>query len=230
MFLIDNNGIIESINNKFSNFLPKKEIQHNNFDQSNLCEISSYFGEDYDHFISEDVKRYHLVNHSFWHHNLDNDNVRQSFNRRIERFIKLLQTSEEEIIFFRLIISKNIMEEVNERDNFFKSLNSLNSNLNSNMKIIFMSISNHDDNGKKYINYKFIDDKTALIISPKFSNNKEKNILEGVKNIVIMIKNHGFFYKDILFDTDTEKITETCFEKYDCNYMDNPNYMDINIH
>lgn len=68
--------IVKSINNNFINFLP--DTSYNNIDKKD-----EYAG-DYDHFNSENVKIYRLLNHSFWHHNLDDINVINSFKRRIE--------------------------------------------------------------------------------------------------------------------------------------------------
>jgi hypothetical protein len=201
--------IVESIKTNFSIFLP--EISD---DEINDCDESSYVG-DYEHLIKEEVKQYHLTNHSFWHHNLHDTNVRNAFNRRSERFMSLLSSSEE-LIFCRLIISKTIMEEVYYRHTFFEVLNDITPNLN--YKLLFFTCNVED-----VIKYKMIDDKTVLITSPI-----KTCPIESYKTSVLFFKNYGFLNKDVIFDINTEILQESSI-----NYTDddiNPNYVDIHIH
>lgn len=191
--------IIESISTKFRFFLPNT----NTIKDSN--ESSNYVG-DYDHFVKEDVKRYHLTNHSFWHHNLEDINVINAFHRRFDRFNQLL-FSKDEIVFIRSITSKIIMEEVNQNQLFIDLLENINPNLN--YKLIFV-LTNNDNN----IKYKKINGKCALISS------------SSLKNAILFYQKFGFFHKDIIYDNENITDCQINYNDDDINLYP----MDINKH
>lgn len=196
--------IIENISSKFEKFLPDIDTHEHE-------EKGNYVG-DYDHFVFEDVVRYHLENHSFWHHNLQDSNVMNAFRRRIDRFNTLLSSppdNYDEITFLRVVISKTIMEEVHQHTLFMDCVEKMNPALK--YKLIFICDNKNNDS---IIRYKKINDKCALIVSP------------SVQNGISFYQKFGFCQSDGAYENET--MTECTIEYSDEDI--NLGHMDINIH
>lgn len=93
-------GVIDCINNNFENFFPEKPWQ-----VEKLGKWSVYRGK----------------YSSFWHHNIENLEIQQAFQRRFERFINLLK-GKKPILFVRTIISQNPEQELQQIKFFKESL------------------------------------------------------------------------------------------------------------
>jgi hypothetical protein len=84
-------GVIDCIENNFENFFPK------------IIEIEKNYVY-WKPFIGEFV--------GFYHHNLFDTNVIESFNRKFVRFNELLNQKEHKIIFLRTICRENYKDEI----------------------------------------------------------------------------------------------------------------------
>jgi hypothetical protein len=186
-------GVNELIKNDFLEFLPEKGTSPDDI-RGEGGELTIYFRN----------------THTFYHHNLLDNNIYEAFNRRINRFINLLN-NEKEIIFYRVITSQFISDEINLRENFYNTLKIKYSNLN--FKIIFIGfVKNNTPIENVY--YKKLDE-TACIFYITVNNNSDHItpysascikffIQNGLLDKKIQININDFTYEDFDFEEKTQ--------------------------
>ena len=102
-----------------------------------------------------------MKTHTFYHHDLLNNDIYEAFNRRINRFINVL-IEHNDIYFYRAITSQQISDEINLRTDFYNVL--CNKYPLLNFKIIFISFI--FNNNIDFIYYKSIDSKSVIFYIP----------------------------------------------------------------
>ena len=228
--------IIENIRNNFANFLPKVFQYKENINETTVVEdpnialvinpavaerhnaeaenptdpADAYVG-DYDHYNTEDITRYHLKNHSFWHHNLKDPAVVAAFERRIDRFQNILRTpspSETEVVFIRIIIAENIMDKIAYATAFSDAIESINPALN--YKLIYICKTSYT-NGTRILFYTRISDKCAVIDSADYEAS------------ITFYNKFGFWENNCIYNAVSEELTD-CY----CNGFNNETINIIN--
>lgn len=184
-----------------------------------IIPADAYVG-DYDHYNTEDVTRYHLINHSFWHHNLKDPAVVAAFERRINRFQNILTTSppETEVVFVRIIIAENIMDEIAHATTFSDAIESINPALN--YKLIYICKTSYT-NGTRILFYTRISDKCAVIDSADYEAS------------ITFYNKFGFWENNCIYNAVSEELTDCYGNGFDndgTNNIVNTEAMHIHLH
>ena len=196
-------GVIEIIKNDFNNFLPNVNTLPT---LGTLC---------------NETKIYYMSTHGFYHHNhnLLEQKVRDAFERRIERFKKLL-TQQKEVIFFRFIGSRNISDETNLKDLFLKMC--LEKYPELSCKIIFIGFGNQNISE---IFYENLENSCYLFIVPRVVDDEQRKIDVCSKVIYFFDNNVNLLSSKkskLIIDSDNLSFFETELDFSDENlvYLD----------
>jgi len=156
-------GVIDCIENNFENYFPKKiEINYN----YKYC--TSFIGE----FIG------------FYHEDLRDQDVIDSYNRKINRFNELL-SQDVKVCFLRTICRDNYCDEVN----YYKKLQNVIDNKYKNIKYIICFIIPNQNTTQYYTN---LDDKTFVFTLNDLSYDNKK-LGDEYKPIYDFIKENDLF-------------------------------------
>ena len=153
-------SVISFIDNDFNGFLPPRNTLPDK--------------------IIEDLLIYNFKSHAFYHHDLASDEIYDSFIRRIQRFNNYIidvykKISEETVtetqvntsnienlVFYRVITSEFINDEINLRENFYSTINKKYPNLK--YKLIFIGFVEYDN--LTQITYKKLDNNSGIFLNP----------------------------------------------------------------
>jgi len=189
--------VIENISNNFLHFLPKA-----NEDLIDLNEKNKYINDEYDHFNNENITPFFFKDHSFWHHNLKDKSVIESFNRKINRFYQLLK-SDQEIIFCRIIGAKTIKEEIDIRTTFFETLQTFdNDKINLKFKLLFLTYKIGTNNT---INYNYLNNNSSIIIV-EIEKIENDLLMNSYKEALLFVKEYGCMKDDYIFNFNTKTL------------------------
>lgn len=184
-------GIIDCIDNDFSNFFPKKIEKE--FTTIRRCKIYNTNGK---------IVSYRGRYFSFHHHDLDDNTIKKTFLRRFKRFNNLL-SSNNEIIFLRTTITYKSNDEIKMYDKFHKAI----SLKYPNLKYILIFIIPHQ-NQTGY--YKNIDQKTFIFsLKLPFLHTNFTELGEDYRTIYNFLKNNNLFEKIPEKNENLEIINET---------------------
>ena len=191
-------SVIYFIDNNFINFLPT-------------------IGQPPD-VIKDKLIIYFMKTHTFYHHDLLNNDIYEAFNRRINRFINVL-IEHNDICFYRAITSQQISDEINLRTDFYNVL--CNKYPLLNFKIIFISFI--FNNNIDFIYYKSIDSKSVIFYIPIIFS--QDHITSYCANCIEFIKKHGFITNKIKINVHNLDFINDDFIEVDKNELFLDNYV-----
>jgi hypothetical protein len=160
-------GIIDCIENNFSNFFPKKiELDPITVDYQWRSFRGKYFG--------------------FYHHDLTNTSIVNNFIKRINRFYNLLSSTTEEIVFLRTIATHDYNDEIKLTNMFITSIEKRFPSL----RFILIFIIPRQD---KSMYFKKVNNKTFIFTLDDNTNNNDM-LGKEYKPIYDFISQHDLFH------------------------------------
>lgn len=141
--------------------------------------------------------------HIFFHHKVQNDEVRNSFLRRIDRFKNLILSPSESlppITFLRGMTSDYISTEMNQIESFVTTIIHMNPSLSFQLVMV-----GHRDDDKSLISFqeilcgKYLNVKIYYFSVPNYLTKQP----DSYKKVIIYIHNNGFPTKKGYFDEKT---------------------------
>ena len=195
-------SIIKFIDNNFDDFLPLKNTPPNDIRNDNKLLI------------------YFMKTHTFYHHDLLDNNIYEAFIRRINRFLDLLK-NKKEIIFYRIITSEYIKDEINLLNDFYNLLSNNYPNLLFRIIFIGSVYGSSLDN----IYYKNIDNISSIFYIPVLKNNNLDHITDYSAKCIEFIRLNNFIDKKIKININTFEYIEDDFEEILKNQLFLDNYI-----